>query len=181
MLAHPKRAGYPRPASVSLHSLRCVVTKMGYNQTRVCRRVACPSGASDNVPSSPQWVSPIHSTIPIVTAWPSATICSVHCPFLEQVIPIITVVSSFLCKGFPAVWSENLIVVCLMTSVLFGEHSGDIAASTTHPSHAVSLASPPHLPPWLYSQLSRRQHWRSCSPSRQLQNRPRRVESRHSR
>lgn len=140
MLAHPKRAGYLRPASVSLRSLRCVVTKMGYNQTRVCRRVACPSGASDNVPSSPQWVSPIHSTIPTVTAWPSATICSVHCPFLEQVIPIITVVSSFLCKGFPAVWSENLIVVCLMTSVMFGEHSGDIVRCIYNSSFTCCVA-----------------------------------------
>lgn len=42
-------------------------------------------------------------------------------------IPIINVVSSFLCEGFLAVWSENLRVVCLMISVSFGERSGDIA------------------------------------------------------
>lgn len=101
------------------------MTKMGYNQTRVCRPMACPSGASDNVLSSPHGSYPTHSTMPTVTACQFATVCSIHCPFLEPVIPIITVVSSFLCKGFPTVWSQNLSVVCLTTSVSFGEHSGE--------------------------------------------------------
>lgn len=49
MLASPKREGNLWPASVSLFNLECVVTKIGYNQTRVCRRIACPCGASDIV------------------------------------------------------------------------------------------------------------------------------------
>lgn len=75
MLAHPERAGYLWPASVSLRSSGCVVTKMGYNQTRVCRRMACPSGASDSVPSSPHG-SPLSTTpyqlLPLARLSPSA-------------------------------------------------------------------------------------------------------------
>lgn len=75
MLAHPKRAGYLWPASVSLRRLRCVVTKMGYNQTRVCRRMACPSGASDNVPPSPHGSllsTPPYQSLPLGRLQPSA-------------------------------------------------------------------------------------------------------------
>lgn len=75
MLAHPKRARYLWPASVSLCSLRCVVTKMGYNQTRVCRPMACPFGASDTVPPSPHessLSSPPYQLLPLASLQPSA-------------------------------------------------------------------------------------------------------------
>lgn len=53
MLAIPKRDRNLWPASVSLFNLECVVTEIGYNQTRVCRRIACRSGASESVLPSP--------------------------------------------------------------------------------------------------------------------------------
>lgn len=121
MLAHPKRAKYFWLASVSLCSLRCVVTRMGYNQTRVCRHMACPSGASDSVPSAHMDLPyPIHHTncyrLPV-------------CNNLQHTLPdpragnphhYCRIIVFVLCKGFPAVWSENFRVVCLMTSVSFG-------------------------------------------------------------
>jgi hypothetical protein len=72
MLATPKRGRYLWPASVSLFNLGRVVTKIGYNQTRVCRRVACPSGASDSVLSSPHasWPFSTYRLLPSTSLQP---------------------------------------------------------------------------------------------------------------
>lgn len=57
MLATPKTGRYLWPASISLFVLGRVVTKIGYNQTRVCWRTACPFGASDSVSLGPHKIS----------------------------------------------------------------------------------------------------------------------------
>lgn len=80
MLAHPKKARCLWPAGASLRNLRCVVTKMGYNQTRVCWHVACPSGASDNVPSSPHGSllsTPPYQSLPLLSLQPSFAVQTV--------------------------------------------------------------------------------------------------------
>lgn len=100
MLASPKREGNLWPASVSLFNLECVETKIGYNQTRVCRRVACPSGASDSV--SPRAHMNLYHPppIPIVPiCQPATAACSLDWLFLQPIILVITIVSSYCANG----------------------------------------------------------------------------------
>lgn len=76
MLATTMMTRYLWPTSMSLFIFGRVVTKIGYNQTRVCWRTACPFGASDSVSLSPHRY-PL-SPIPIVSTCQSATAaCSV--------------------------------------------------------------------------------------------------------
>lgn len=83
MLATTMMTRYLWPTSMSLFIFGRVVTKIGYNQTRVCWRTACPFGASDSVSLSPhRYPLPQYQLFPPASLQPPPAV-STDCPLIR--------------------------------------------------------------------------------------------------